>query len=69
MAHVGLVLGAGGLVGHAYHAGVLRSPQPTTAGTPGRPPSWSGRRPAAVSVPCCAPAPGTDLAARVLGDR
>ena len=25
VAHVGLVLGAGGLVGHAYHAGVLRA--------------------------------------------
>ena len=41
----------------------------TTAGTPGRPPWWWGRRPAAVSVPCCAPAsPARDLAARVLGE-
>ena len=68
VAHVGLVLGAGGLVGHAYHAGVLRALSDH---------GWDAR-PAAVVVGTSAGSgvgallraglPARDLAARVLGE-
>jgi NTE family protein len=68
VAHVGLVLGAGGLVGHAYHAGVLRALSDH---------GWDARA-AAVVVGTSAGSgvgallraglPARDLAARVLGE-
>ena len=67
MAQVGLVLGAGGLVGHAYHAGTLRALADARLGRPAgrRHRGHVGRQRRRRAAPGRPPA--GDLAARVLG--
>ena len=69
VAQVGLVLGAGGLVGHAYHAGRAASPQRPRLGRPRRAAVVVGTSAGSgVGALLRAGLPARDLAARVLGE-
>ena len=69
MTEVGLVLGAGGLVGHAYHAGHAARPGPRTAGTPATSAVVVGTSAGSgVGALLRAGLPPADFAARVLGE-